>query len=132
MHFLGFNVMPRRIPDFPDSFHSWNFLSSIGSGITLLSFGLLSDPLFIHFLAMRFSNRRNIIYNSLFLSYDLMIQFIVVSSFFLQDYISFIFFLDFFFVVFSFVIVVFFHLLAEFVDIFVASYINKSSFPILI
>merc|ERR1712013_731517 len=21
MHFLGFNVMPRRIPDFPDSFH---------------------------------------------------------------------------------------------------------------
>merc|ERR1711948_170083 len=40
MHFLGFNVMPRRIPDFPDSFHSWNFLSSIGSGITLLSFGM--------------------------------------------------------------------------------------------
>merc|ERR1711934_258834 len=38
MHFLGFNVMPRRIPDFPDSFHSWNFLSSIGSGITFLSF----------------------------------------------------------------------------------------------
>ena len=26
MHFLGFNVMPRRMPDFPDSFHSWNFL----------------------------------------------------------------------------------------------------------
>merc|ERR1712012_418448 len=38
MHFLGFNVLPRRIPDFPDYFHSWNFLSSIGSGITLLSF----------------------------------------------------------------------------------------------
>merc|ERR1711920_355741 len=41
MHFLGFNHMPRRIPDFPDSFHSWNFLSSIGSGITLLSFAML-------------------------------------------------------------------------------------------
>eukprot|EP00415_Alexandrium_ostenfeldii_P003899 UN3899 len=40
MHFLGFNVMPRRIPDFPDSFHSWNFLSSIGSGITLFSFAI--------------------------------------------------------------------------------------------
>merc|ERR1712065_131420 len=40
MHFLGFNVMPRRIPDFPGSFHSWNFLSSIGSGITLLSFAM--------------------------------------------------------------------------------------------
>jgi len=36
-----------------------------------------------------------------------MIQFIVVSSFFLQDYISFIFLLDFFFVVFSFGVVVF-------------------------
>merc|ERR1711941_193177 len=41
MHFLGFNVLPRRIPDFPDSFHSWNLLSSIGSGITLLSFAML-------------------------------------------------------------------------------------------
>merc|ERR1712083_1280833 len=41
MHFLGFNVLPRRIPDFPDSFHSWNFLSSIGSGVTLLSFAIL-------------------------------------------------------------------------------------------
>merc|ERR1712194_518479 len=41
MHFLGFNVMPRRMPDFPDYFHSWNFLSSIGSGITLLSFAIL-------------------------------------------------------------------------------------------
>merc|ERR1712076_255969 len=41
MHFLGFNVLPRRIPDFPDSFHSLNFLSSIGSGVTLLSFAIL-------------------------------------------------------------------------------------------
>merc|ERR1712226_939157 len=39
MHFLGFNLMPRRIPDFPDYFNSWNYLSSIGSGITLISFG---------------------------------------------------------------------------------------------
>merc|ERR1712093_786165 len=40
MHFLGFNLMPRRIPDFPDYFHSWNFLSSIGSGVTLTSFAM--------------------------------------------------------------------------------------------
>ena len=40
MHFLGFNLMPRRIPDFPDYFNSWNYLSSIGSGITFISFGL--------------------------------------------------------------------------------------------
>ena len=42
MHFLGFNVMPRRIPNFPDYFHFWNFLSSIGSGITFLSFAMFS------------------------------------------------------------------------------------------
>jgi len=36
--------MPRRIPDFPDSFHSWNFLSSIGSGITFLSFAIFPIP----------------------------------------------------------------------------------------
>merc|ERR1711933_311283 len=40
MHFLGFNVLPRRIPDFPDSFHSLNFLSSIGSGVTFPSFAI--------------------------------------------------------------------------------------------
>ena len=34
MHFLGFNLMPRRIPDFPDTFHSWNFLSSIITYLT--------------------------------------------------------------------------------------------------
>ena len=49
MHFLGFNVMPRRIPDFPDSFHSWNFLSSIGSGITFLSFAIFSLLLYFPF-----------------------------------------------------------------------------------
>tara|TARA_B110000263_G_C15279406_1_gene497572 strand:- start:303 stop:1631 length:1329 start_codon:yes stop_codon:yes gene_type:complete len=40
MHFLGFNVMPRRLPDFPDNLNSWNTISSIGSGITLISFSV--------------------------------------------------------------------------------------------
>ena len=39
--------MQRRIPDFPDSFHSWNFLSSIGSGITFLSFAIFFLYLFM-------------------------------------------------------------------------------------
>jgi heme/copper-type cytochrome/quinol oxidase subunit 1 len=42
MHFLGFNVMPRRIPDFPDYVNCWNYMSSLGSGITLISFFLLT------------------------------------------------------------------------------------------
>ena len=44
MHFLGFNVMPRRIPDYPDYLNSWNYMSSIGSGITLISFFILQLP----------------------------------------------------------------------------------------
>ena len=40
-HFLGFSVMARRIPDYPSSFYAWNFLSSIGSGITLTTLLIL-------------------------------------------------------------------------------------------
>ena len=44
--------MPRRIPDFPDYFNSWNYLSSIGSGITFISFGILSSFHLIEFILL--------------------------------------------------------------------------------
>ena len=42
MHILGFNIMVRRIPDYPNIYYTWNYIISIGSGITLLS-GIMVD-----------------------------------------------------------------------------------------
>lgn len=41
MHFLGFSVMPRRIPDYPDNLNTWNYLCSLGSGMCVVGTVLL-------------------------------------------------------------------------------------------
>ena len=82
MHFLGFNIMPRRIPDFPDSFHSWNFLSSIGSGITFLSFAMFSHKLLFQIQQKDRKSKGNTVYSrSYFKFYFLMIFYILFFSY---------------------------------------------------
>lgn len=36
MHFLGLAGMPRRIPDYPDSFAFWNLIETFGSLTSLI------------------------------------------------------------------------------------------------
>jgi cytochrome c oxidase subunit 2 len=46
-HFLGLQGMPRRISDYPDAFTGWNFISSIGSILSVVSLALFLQIVYL-------------------------------------------------------------------------------------
>ena len=53
-HFLGLNGMPRRIPDYPDVYAGWNYVSSVGS---FISFGAAIFFVFVIFHTLKFGKK---------------------------------------------------------------------------
>ena len=52
-HFLGLAGMPRRYADYPDAFAGWNYVSSIGSYISLIGVGVFLLNLLYSFIKKR-------------------------------------------------------------------------------
>jgi len=59
MHFLGLAGMPRRIPDYPDAYSSWNAIASLGSLISAISSLLFFYIVYDTLINKGFSNKRN-------------------------------------------------------------------------
>ena len=57
MHFLGLAGMPRRIPDYPEAFWGWNWISSYGSYLSYRSMLLFFYSCFL-FLANGYKYRQ--------------------------------------------------------------------------
>jgi len=55
MHFLGISGMPRRIPDYPDTFAFWNYVASFGSYISIVG-----SAVFFYVIFRVFSDQENV------------------------------------------------------------------------
>ncbi|HYE52822.1 MAG TPA: cytochrome c oxidase subunit I [Azospirillaceae bacterium] len=53
MHFVGTAGMPRRIPDYPDAYHAWNAVASIGSYLSFAGHTLFMVVVFYTLFAGR-------------------------------------------------------------------------------
>lgn len=56
-HFLGLNGMPRRYSDYPDSFFFWNFISSLGSFISIFTLCYFGIMVWFRFLKYNIGNK---------------------------------------------------------------------------
>ena len=63
MHFLGIAGMPRRIPDYPDEYSSWNAICTFGSYITTVSLVLFAYIVFEALTTERTSKQPNNTWN---------------------------------------------------------------------
>jgi hypothetical protein len=57
MHFLGLAGMPRRIPDYPDIYASWNFVCTVGYLITIIGIAIFILLLIYPLLVLNYDQK---------------------------------------------------------------------------
>ena len=61
MHALGLARMPRRIPDYPDAFSGWNWVSSLGSWVSVVSLAVFFVVVYLTFTSRKkFENKKTL------------------------------------------------------------------------
>jgi cytochrome c oxidase subunit 1 len=77
MHFLGLAGMPRRIPDYPDAYETWNHIASVGSMVTSVGVILFFFIIYESFVNINnyyehkfLSKNNNLLYNLTNVIYD--------------------------------------------------------------
>ena len=65
MHFLGLAGMPRRIPDYPDSFAGWNLIASYGSYLSAISAFFFFYVVYDTFVSGELLNKKKFVWNNI-------------------------------------------------------------------